>query len=610
VPPTFFSTSQPVADPFADDPFADDPFADASPSKAESGIPSAREIFEKAGISFPAGSSADYDFSSGLLVVRNTEEQLELVEAYLTPLGPDVLQQIMVVVEFIETDHDRLSDWMLNNQLLQGGHGLRQDVQAWVERGDASIVEISVVNGRSGQRCKTESILETRYPTEPGTPDLPNEVELEGTASAVTPAGAVPSAWETRNCGFTLEVDPIVSPDNHTISLNFAPESVRLRGYTHWPPEPAQPAEVDFTVSQPRFQATRITNQLVASDGHYALLGSVRPPQSEDPERVDPVVLVFARADLMEIPILGDFFVHARENEPGDIEVKSYFLSQPLIRTILADGPETPPTRAIRERFESLGITFPKATSLRFRPKTSILTVRHRPDGQECVRHLLDHFAGLTEGTIHVFHERIEVSRESFGSWLFENRFDADATALRRELARWIRRREATLVGSTLVSAMSGSRAKIEGVDEFIYPTAYQPPEIPHSIEIEDGAEAPATATSPTAFETRHLGTTLEVDPVGESVSRIIDLNLAPETISLGEVMHWHRRQEDPRFLTHAPRFHHQKITTQVTTEAGWYTLLGTTSPLEPVDPEREDPVILHFIRADIGSAAMWREVK
>lgn len=74
------------------------------------------------------------------------------------------------------------------------------------------------------------------------------------------------------------------------------------------------------------------------------------------------------------------------------------------------------------------------------------------------------------------------------------------------------------------VITRSGQQALIESAREFIYPTEYEPPEVPNSIGtltlIDVGAgEAfsptsfSATPSHPTAFETRKLGTVLEVLP-------------------------------------------------------------------------------------------------
>ena len=64
------------------------------------------------------------------------------------------------------------------------------------------------------------------------------------------------------------------------------------------------------------------------------------------------------------------------------------------------------------------------------------------------------------------------------------------------------------------VVTRNGQRCKIEMVREFIYPTEYDPPEIPNGGE--KGIEVPLVAApaNPTAFDVRNVGLTWEVEPL------------------------------------------------------------------------------------------------
>ena len=87
----------------------------------------------------------------------------------------------------------------------------------------------------------------------------------------------------------------------------------------------------------------------------------------------------------------------------------------------------------------------------------------------------------------------------------------------------------------------SGDRSTIEVIREFIYPTEYEPPELPQSIGggIGGGDDAsggsteifPVTPATPTSFETRNTGITLEVEPVVGPNKKYIELSLRPELV-------------------------------------------------------------------------------
>ena len=98
------------------------------------------------------------------------------------------------------------------------------------------------------------------------------------------------------------------------------------------------------------------------------------------------------------------------------------------------------------------------------------------------------------------------------------------------------------LMTAPSVTARSGQKATIEIIREFIYPTEYEPPELPNSVGTQQTTVVPGTATStggsfpvtpatPTAFETEPTGVTLEIEPtIGEN-DFVIDLRFVPEIV-------------------------------------------------------------------------------
>lgn len=95
------------------------------------------------------------------------------------------------------------------------------------------------------------------------------------------------------------------------------------------------------------------------------------------------------------------------------------------------------------------------------------------------------------------------------------------------------------LISKPSVVTKGGQKASIEIVREFIYPTEFDPPQIPTNI---GGANnnvlvvgpvslppIPVTPTTPTAFETRRVGMILDVEPVISEDGRSVDLTITPE---------------------------------------------------------------------------------
>jgi len=96
------------------------------------------------------------------------------------------------------------------------------------------------------------------------------------------------------------------------------------------------------------------------------------------------------------------------------------------------------------------------------------------------------------------------------------------------------------LMTAPKVTTKSGHKATVRMVREFPYPTEFNPPEppppdtstgtrtIPNGTIVTQGIVTP---TTPTSFETRNLGVTLEVEPVIGPDGYTIDLNLSPEVV-------------------------------------------------------------------------------
>ncbi len=98
------------------------------------------------------------------------------------------------------------------------------------------------------------------------------------------------------------------------------------------------------------------------------------------------------------------------------------------------------------------------------------------------------------------------------------------------------------LMTAPSITARSGEKALIEIIREFIYPTEYEPPELPNSIGGGVGGGDgglgggnagifPVTPATPTSFETRNTGVTLEIEPTIGSNDMVIDLRFAPDIV-------------------------------------------------------------------------------
>ena len=156
-----------------------------------------------------------------------------------------------------------------------------------VGRGSARLEEMIVVRTRSGQRAKVESIAEKIYPTHFASPSA-NPAATTASATTKPSAGAgstpgqsgaaaaataevLPTEFEIRNAGTTLEVEPIVGPDGITVDVTLAPEIVTLLGMDTF----GDPAR---GIVQPRFLSRKLSTSISLKGGTTAFVGTVNPP--------------------------------------------------------------------------------------------------------------------------------------------------------------------------------------------------------------------------------------------------------------------------------------------------------------------------------------------
>lgn len=193
----------------------------------------------------------------------------------------------------------------------------------------ADIMTAPSIMAKSGQKATIEIIREFIYPTEYEPPELPQQVGggfgggggLGGIGGGgaqsfpVTPA--TPTAFEPRNTGVTLEIEPTLGNNDSVIDLRFAPEIVEFEGFINYgspiqsPSSDAlgNPTTVTITenrIEMPVFSVRRVSTALSIYDGHTVAVGGL---MREDVQNVEDKVPI-----LGDIPLIGRLFQTKAEN--------------------------------------------------------------------------------------------------------------------------------------------------------------------------------------------------------------------------------------------------------------------------------------------------------
>ncbi len=212
---------------------------------------------------------------------------------------------IRTQVEFIEVPHTTLTRLLSQPDTSTNHTRLRAILADLAARGEATVVETLLVTARSGQKATSESIQESIYPTEYEPPEMwnrpdPNARDEAGAQIAIGQTiGYTPSAFETRNVGSTLEIEPTLDESSTIIDLRFVPEITYHTGNETWAEWIDERG--DASVRMPTFYTLRINTSLTLMAGQ-PLLAAALSPKNEDGV-TDPTrkLMVFVRCDVLTV---------------------------------------------------------------------------------------------------------------------------------------------------------------------------------------------------------------------------------------------------------------------------------------------------------------------
>lgn len=412
VPPSFLSGGQ--ADGGVGGGGGLDPFATPADDGGGSALKrlTAREVLEQnAGVTFDQGATAIFQPATSTLIVKNTPDNLELVEIYIEAIRGQVSKQIFITSKFIEISEqvgEELGfDWMLGafnfgdtprvfgsggttgnlpgtgnaadftfinpafgspvginpvtsalrsgtraidtnsiDALIAEANGgitntnnsapavfgiagvftdpqFQMVIRALNQKKGTDLLSAPSVLARPGERAKIEVIREFIYPTEYDEPQIPNSTGIGGGLQGqgvaqnaqvggsfpVTPAN--PAAFETRNVGVTLEVEPILGADDYTIDLQLAPEVVEFDGFINYGSPITTPGInglgqiqniviTENRIEMPIFNTRRVSTSVTIWDGQTVALGGLIREDIQDVEDKIPFI--------GDLPVLGRLF--------------------------------------------------------------------------------------------------------------------------------------------------------------------------------------------------------------------------------------------------------------------------------------------------------------
>ncbi len=238
---------------------------------------------------------------------KNDSEEVEAPgEDMLDPFDPAVSapKMIRVQVEFIEVAHKDLTRLMMGeNSGAADATAMRIKLQTMVDEEKAKILDTQIMTARSGQKSTSESFQEFIYPTEyePMTclprekAQVPKDISMGSMGNPATP-----TAFETKNVGSMLEIEPILGENDKLIDLRFLPELIWYTGDKVWQERKDELGNIT-KVTQPNFYKLGINTSITCIDGQYNMVGVVSPKNEAGETDLERKAMIFVKCNVLSV---------------------------------------------------------------------------------------------------------------------------------------------------------------------------------------------------------------------------------------------------------------------------------------------------------------------
>jgi hypothetical protein len=226
-----------------------------------------KRSFATLGVSWPTGSSVSFSRGLGKLIVKNTVENLDLLEHLIDALDLDPYQLELSgqFVAFTAADIAKLEVKGLSASSL---------LELW-EQGGGELLASPRVITQTGQQATVRAVTECIYPT------AFLVAQSGGTNTNTVSISSVvePSDFKTREVGAILEIMPEVSPEGRMINLTISLEHVEDPVWKDFggPYVDANGNEQEAHMQQPFFHTCTSRTTVLVKNGARVLAGGGMP---------------------------------------------------------------------------------------------------------------------------------------------------------------------------------------------------------------------------------------------------------------------------------------------------------------------------------------------
>lgn len=210
--------------------------------------------------------------------------------------------------------------------------------------------------------------------------------------------------------------------------------------------------------------------------------------------------------------------------------------------------------------------------------------------------------------------EYVEMPHAALTDLLMEtDATESDATVLRQRVQEMVKKGEAKVLETMVATSRSGEQQTTESIQEMTYATEYEPAEVVNQVNLPDKPEGLTeadlraldgmiTPATPVSFETRNVGSTLEIEPRLGANRKIIDLRIAPNLVWFTGNTVWQERKDRSgnNSKIQMPVFYSLRFTGFLTLVDGKPVLAAVNSPRDEAGKVDMDRKVLTFVKATV----------
>jgi len=227
--------------------------------------------------------------------------------------------------------------------------------------------------------------------------------------------------------------------------------------------------------------------------------------------------------------------------------------------------------------------------------------------------------ASLSNSRLSLEVQRLEVSLADLNSWFAGKPLDGATSGLQTTALEWVRAGRGRVIDQRSGALRSGNRGVWEDIHEIRYASEYdvegevpqieatrylQPKTFAEHLQILTLNRAPKTtmlkdpAISPSSFETRNAGFTVEFEPVLQQDGSTLDIQLAVNETKLAGYAPYYQREINGKMQTaiEQPIFATLKISTNLSVTLGRPALLAIMTPMDDDMKPSKDRRVLTFL--------------